>query len=144
MEYLGFGITRDGVKPININIEAITNMKPPNTHKKRRKFISVINYYRNMWPWRSHTLLPLTRLRFIKTEFKWAQVKQYALEEIKRIVACNTLSTYLGFNKYFNIHTNDRAIHYRVVVIQKGKPITFYSINLNGPPKRYIVTGKNL
>ena len=29
MEYLGFWVTRDGVKPVNKNIEAITNTKPP-------------------------------------------------------------------------------------------------------------------
>ena len=29
MEYLGFWVTRYGVKTINRNIEAITNMKPP-------------------------------------------------------------------------------------------------------------------
>ena len=28
MEYLGFWVTRNGVKPVNKNIEAITNMKP--------------------------------------------------------------------------------------------------------------------
>ena len=30
MEYLGFGVTRDGVKPTNKKIEAITNMNPHN------------------------------------------------------------------------------------------------------------------
>ena len=34
MEYFGFGVTRDGVKPINRKIEAITNMKPPNSLKE--------------------------------------------------------------------------------------------------------------
>ena len=29
MEYLVLWVTRDGVKPINIKIEAITNMAPP-------------------------------------------------------------------------------------------------------------------
>ena len=33
MEYLGFWVTRDKVKPINREIEPITNMKPP-TYKK--------------------------------------------------------------------------------------------------------------
>ena len=32
-EYLGFWVTRDGIKPINIKIEAITNMKPPTSRK---------------------------------------------------------------------------------------------------------------
>ena len=34
MEYLGFGVTRYGVKPINRKIEAITSMKPNNNEKK--------------------------------------------------------------------------------------------------------------
>ena len=29
IEYLGFWVTCDGVKPINSNIEAVTHMKPP-------------------------------------------------------------------------------------------------------------------
>ena len=30
-EYLGFWVTGDGIKPINKNIEAINNTKPPNS-----------------------------------------------------------------------------------------------------------------
>ena len=33
MEYLGFWVTRDGVKPINRKIKVITNMKPPASRK---------------------------------------------------------------------------------------------------------------
>ena len=33
MEYLVFWVTDDGVKPINIRIEAITNIKPPTSQK---------------------------------------------------------------------------------------------------------------
>ena len=33
IEYLGFWVTCDVVRPININIEAITNMKPPTSRK---------------------------------------------------------------------------------------------------------------
>ena len=31
MEYLGFWVTHNGVKPINRKIESITNMAPPNS-----------------------------------------------------------------------------------------------------------------
>ena len=34
MEYLGFYVTCCGIKPININIESITNMKPPTSQKQ--------------------------------------------------------------------------------------------------------------
>ena len=70
MEYLGFWVTRDGVKPINKNIESITNMKLPTPRKEVQNFIDVINYYCNMWPRRSHTLAHLTKLTSIKHKFK--------------------------------------------------------------------------
>ena len=48
MEYLGFWETHNGVKPTNRKIVSITNMKPPTPRKEIRKFIVVINYYRDM------------------------------------------------------------------------------------------------
>ena len=48
MEYLGFGLTRDGVKPIHRKIEAITIMNTPTYRKEVQKFIGVIKYYRDM------------------------------------------------------------------------------------------------
>ena len=91
MEYLGLWVTRHGVKPINRKIEYITNMAPPTSQKGVRKFIGVINYYRVMWPRRSHTLACLTKLTSINRKFKWTQVKQDAFNKIKPIVTCDTL-----------------------------------------------------
>ena len=58
MEYLGFCVTRNGLKPVNRKIEAITNMAPPTPQKEVRKFIGVINYYRAMWLRQSHMVVP--------------------------------------------------------------------------------------
>ena len=57
MEYPCFWVAYDGVKPVNRKIEAITNMAPTTSLKEVQKFMGVINYYRNMWPRRSHMLL---------------------------------------------------------------------------------------
>ena len=84
-------------------------MKPPTPRKEIRKFIVVINYYRDMWPRRSYTLAHLTILTSIKPRFKWMQVEQDAFDKIKRIVTRNTLSTYPGFNETFRIHTDASA-----------------------------------
>ena len=109
MEYLGFWVTRDGAKPIIRKIEAMANMKPRTSPKEVRKFIGLINYYRNIWPRGSHTLAPLTRIASIKQRFKCIQVKQDAFDKIKWIVACNTLLTYLDLNETFKIHANDSS-----------------------------------
>ena len=66
-----------------------------------------MNYYRDMWPSQSHTLAPLT-------------------DEIKRIVARNTLLTYPYFNETFKIHINASKFQLVVVIRHKGKPIALY------------------
>ena len=98
MEYLCFGVICDSAKPINRNIEAITNMKPNNSLKEVLNFIGIINYYRDMWPSQSHTLAHLTRLTSNRRKSQCTQVKQYAFEKIERIVARDTLLTYPDFN----------------------------------------------
>ena len=49
IEYLGFWITRSGIKPLAKKVEAIHAIAPPTTRKQLRQFIGIINYYRDMW-----------------------------------------------------------------------------------------------
>ena len=139
MEYLGLWVTHDGVKPINIKVEAITNMVPPTYRIEVRNFIGVIKYYRDMFPRRSHTLVPLAKLTSIEINFKWTLVKKYSFNKIKRIVARDNLLTYLDFNKTFKIHADASVFRLGAVISQKGKPIAFYGIKLTDPQKRYPV-----
>ena len=84
-------------------------------------------------------LASLTKLMYIKMKFKWTQVKQDAFDKIKWIVARDTLSIYPGFNETFKIHTNDSAFQLVSVIIQKGKPIAFYSRKLTDAQQWYKV-----
>ena len=63
-----------------------------------------------MWPRRSHTLAPLTRLTSIKWKFKYTQVKQYAFDKIKPVVSDDNLLTYPDFNENFKTNTNARSL----------------------------------
>ena len=93
-------------------------------------FIGVINYYRYMWPRWSHTLAPLTKLKYINRNFKWKIFEQDAFVKIKLIVAHDTLLTYPDFNETFEIHTDASAFQLGAVIIHKGKTIAFYSEKL--------------
>src|SRR5210317_1750829 len=59
LEYLGYWITRDGAQPSPKKVEAILNIAPPTTRKQLRRFIGMVNYYRDMWIRRSEALAPL-------------------------------------------------------------------------------------
>ena len=92
-------------------------MAPPTSQKKVWKFIGVINYYRNIWPRRSHTLSPLTKITSTNRKFEWTEFEQDAFNEIKRIVARDTLLNYPSFNEIFKIRTDASAFQLGAVII---------------------------
>ena len=96
-------------------------------------FIVIVNYYRGMWDRRSHLLQPFNALTSNKLKLKWTDTEQKVFDDIKRAVAQDTLLAYTDFNKYFELHTHSRYYQLGAVVIQKGKPIDFYSRKLIGP-----------
>ena len=59
-------------------------------------------------------------------------------------MARDTLLTYPYFNETFKIYTDSSAFQLGAVIIQKGKPITFYSIKITGSQQRYTVTDREL
>ena len=103
-----------------------------------------MNYYRDIQPRRSHTLATITKLTSIKRNFKWTQVEQDDFDEIKRIVACNTLLTYPDFNETFKIHTDAIAFQLGAVISQKYKPIAFHSRKLTDAQQRNTLTEKEI
>jgi hypothetical protein len=70
IEYLGYWITRQGIQPIRNKVEmnAILDIKASKIRKKEKlsQFISIVNYYRDMWFRRSELLAVSIELPHIK------------------------------------------------------------------------------
>ena len=58
INYLGYIVTPERVKPDPKKIKAIQAMERPTTVTEVRRFIGMIQYYRDLWPKRSHILQP--------------------------------------------------------------------------------------
>jgi len=144
LEYLGYWITRSGIKPVYEKVKAVMKIAEPKNRKELRSFIGVVNYYRDMWVRRSHVLAPLAALTSKTTKWKWEPQHQKAFAMAKRVIAKETLLAYPDFNKPFQIYTD--ASHYQLgaVVSQDGKPIAFYSRKLNPAQTRYTTTEREL
>ena len=69
-----------------------------------RKFVGMVNYYRDMWIRRSDTLAPLTKLCLAKAKFQWTAKQQSAFEAMKKIISRETLLAYPNFDEEFHIH----------------------------------------
>ncbi len=97
-----------------------------------------------MWARRSHVLAPLASLTSKTTKWRWGVEEQKAFDEMKRIIAKETLLAYPDFSKPFEIHTDASHMQLGTVVLQGGKPIAFYSRKLNPAQTRYTTTEREL
>ena len=144
LEYLGYWITQNGVKPLSKKVEAIVNLAPPTTRKQVRRFIGLVNYYRDMWVKRSDILAPLTALTSIKAPWKWGEAEQKAFDTMKRSMARETILAYPNFTKPFEIHTDASAFQLGSCISQDKRPIAFYSRKLAPAQTRYTTTEREL
>jgi hypothetical protein len=139
LEYLGYWITGDGVKPLNKKVEAINNLAPPKSRTEVRKFIVFV-----MWKERSEILAPLTELTSTKKPWKWTNEQQNAFNTMKKIMVRETILAYPNFEIPFEIHTDASAYQHGACISQKGKPNAFYSRKLTPAQTRYTTTKKEL
>ena len=62
IEYLGYILTREGIKPQPKKVQAILTLNPPNNVKELWHFLGMVQYYRDMWVKRCEMLAPLSNL----------------------------------------------------------------------------------
>ena len=61
-EYLGYVLSRDGIKPQPKKVQAILALTPPQNVKQLCRFLGMAQYYRDIWARHSEILAPLTNL----------------------------------------------------------------------------------
>ena len=120
------------------------NLAPPTTRKHLRRFIGLINYYRDMWAKRSELLAPLSRLTSDKNKWQWTSVEQTAFDKVKAILSKETLLAFPDFTQPFIIHTDASKVQLGSVISQNNIPIAYYSRKLNPAQTRYTTTEREL
>ena len=128
IEYLGYWITREGIQPMPNKVTAIHEMQPPTTRKQLRRFIGLVNYYRDMWPKRSELLAPLTDLTSKNKPFKWKEHHQKAFEAVKQAIVKDVMLSYPNFSKPF--HINLLSLEARLCRWEKRVDAIFIHFNL--------------
>jgi hypothetical protein len=62
IEYLGYILTREGIKQQLKKVQAILALEPPQNVKGLRHSLEMVQYYRDMWVKHSEMLAPLSDL----------------------------------------------------------------------------------
>ena len=150
IEYLGYWITRSGIKPLEKKVQAILNLEPPKNVKQTRSLLGIVQYYRDIWEKRSHILAPLTELtrepkdKKKRKKFVWGEEQQQAFNNLKKIVSRDICLAYPDFDSVFEIYTDASKKQLGAVIVQNNRPLAFYSRKLNPAQLNYTTTEREL
>jgi hypothetical protein len=144
VEYLGFTINREGIKPQATKIKAITGIQTPRNQTEIRAFVGMVNFYKDMWPNRASTMAPLTTLCGKGVPFTWAEQEQKAFEDIKAMIAREVMLAFPKYGETFEIWTDasERAISGGIK--QGDMWVGFFSKKLTPTQQKYPVTEQEL
>ena len=158
IEYLGYILTRAGIRPQSNKVAAILALAPPKSVKALRHFLGIVQYYRDLWEKRSDMLAPLTDLvgecGVTKTSkekgnrkarpWHWDASHQQAFEDVKATIARDVVLAYPDFDKVFEIFTDASSRQLGAVITQDNRPIAFFSRKLNEAQTKYSLTEQEL
>ena len=152
LEFLGFFITKDGIKPTKKKIEAITSFPEPTESKSLRRFLGVINFYRRLIPNFSSKVFNLTEMMKNNPKSKCFKLNEEAKDDFINIK--NELASITALP-----HPASSATHYQIVSdsssyaiggalhqIVDGNPIPigFFSKKLTEPQRKYSTYDREL
>ena len=142
-DVLGHWLTPEGVKPWCKKVDAILLFQPPVNVKQLCSFLSMVNYYCDMWPRHTHVLAPLTKLTG-KCTFIWTPTHQKAFEHMKALIAADALLVFPDHSLPLDVETDASKYQLGFVIKQQGHLVTYYSHKLNSAQHNYTTIEKEL
>jgi hypothetical protein len=152
-EYLGYILTRDGIKPQANKVQAILALNLPKNVKELRRFLGMVQYYCNLWAKRSEMLAPLTDIvgecgqtkvtkakGTKKVPWHWDEVHQKAFNAIKTIIVKDVVMAYPDYSKSFEVYTDASSTQLGSVITQSNRPLAFFNRKLSETQQKYSVT----
>jgi hypothetical protein len=154
IEYLGYVLTRDGIKPQSNRVQTILTIEPPTGVRQLRHFLGMVQYYRDLWARRSNSMLaPLTSLigecgqtkstkakGTKKVPWHWDKVHQRAFDHVKATIAKDVVLAYPDYSNVFKIYTDASSKQLEALINQDNRYIALFSRKLSDTQRKYSIT----
>ncbi|XP_063994848.1 uncharacterized protein LOC135172624 [Diachasmimorpha longicaudata] len=142
IEFLGYIISEQGVKPNSLDVSAVLDFSIPQNVQAVQRFLGMTSYFRKFIEGFSLRARPLYNLVRKETVFKFAEEELKSFEELKRkLVEAPVLSIYNPCDET-ELHTDASIYGYCATLMRKKSddkfhPVFYFSKATNSAESRY-------
>ena len=126
--YLGFLISREGLKMDQEKVKAIINWPTPRSISEVRIFHGLASFYRKFIKKLNGICAPIVETIKEKNQ---SEETNKSFQLVKKNVTEKPILALLDFNKLFQAETDASGTARGVVLSQEGKPISYFSEKIN-------------
>ena len=142
VSYLGYIISKDGLRASNERVQAILQYATPTDLKQLESFVGKLNYYRKFLPAFASVCAPLNQLRCKDTPWKWSTECVVAFGQLKQMLADKTRLVHFDPEKPIVLPTDASpygigAVISHVLPDGSEEPIAFASKTLSKAERGY-------
>uniref|UniRef100_A0AAV1T6D1 Reverse transcriptase/retrotransposon-derived protein RNase H-like domain-containing protein n=1 Tax=Peronospora matthiolae TaxID=2874970 RepID=A0AAV1T6D1_9STRA len=120
VDYLGFTLTSEGIQPQQTKIQEIQQIAVPKTRKELRRFLGMINYYRDMVPHKTTSCQPLNRFTSAKIPLEWIPSDTKAFHAVQKAFAQAVLLAFSDFEQPFHVYADARGKQIGGIIMQRN------------------------
>lgn len=106
MQYLGYLLTREGVKIDPAKVSAIQELLPPRDVRSLQQVLGPLQYYTRFHPQYAEVATPLTNLTKKGMAWDWMDKCQAAFDHVKHVLTFELVFMWPDFSKPFVVQTD--------------------------------------
>lgn len=133
IDFLGFEVDGDGMKPGTMKTDAIRRFKQPENVHEVRQFLGLASFFRKFEENHAQIVKQLTLLTRKNSTFQWGEEQETAFQEVKRIRTERPVLSLYDVKAEHQVHTDASKIGLAGILLQREnsdtswKPVAFFS-----------------
>lgn len=147
VDFLGYSLNGDGVKPQKRLTDAIRNFPTPNTKKELKRFLGISNYYRDFIPMYADISSPLNALTSEKSDYLWTNECENAFVDLKSKLCSYPVLTFPRLGESFVVEVDGSDVAVGGVLLQEDErgiehPVAYFSNTLKREQRNWSAHSK--
>ena len=142
VEFLGFELSVDGIKPQKRLTNAINQLRLPESKKELRRFLDMAGFYRTFIKDFATLSQPLNRLTGDNVKFVWDASCEATFLEIKHHLMCEPFLAFPKLNGPFIVEVDASDVAAGGIFSQKGEdnilhPIAYFPTSFTNTQRKW-------